>query len=88
MEVVKVAGKVGGKLGFSTRVRPAEWKRYGRGAGPIRNKEMCLEALRNKEKGIKTYVLAFHDNIEKSKGTKHCMEYAKKLGLEVILWSH
>jgi len=41
--------------------QPADWKKYGRAAGPIRNREMLKEAP--------DLVLAFHDSIEASKGT-------------------
>ena len=50
---------------------PANWLRYGRGAGPIRNQQMLDE-------GKPTLVLAFHNNINKSKGTKDMVERAKK----------
>ncbi len=42
---------------------PADWNQYGRSAGPIRNQQMLTE-------GKPTLVLAFHDNIHNSKGTK------------------
>lgn len=41
---------------------PADWGRFGRGAGPIRNRQMARVAK-------PTFVLAFHDHILKSKGT-------------------
>ena len=47
---------------------PADWKKYGRAAGPIRNREMAE---------IADYVICFWDN--KSKGTKSMIDYAKKL---------
>lgn len=42
----------------------ANWNRYGKAAGPIRNSEMLLY-----HSDIDLY-LAFHNNIEKSVGTK------------------
>jgi len=51
---------------------PADWKRYGRGAGPKRNTEMANYAEQ---------LIAFWDG--ESKGTKHMINQAKKLGLEV-----
>ncbi len=54
--------------GFKTEKHPADWKKYGRAAGPIRNKEMA---------SLSDYVICFWDN--KSKGTKSMIEYAKKL---------
>ncbi|MBE6903645.1 MAG: DUF2493 domain-containing protein [Ruminococcaceae bacterium] len=54
--------------GYEIELHPANWKEYGRAAGPIRNKEMaeCCD-----------YVICFWDG--KSKGTKSMIEYAKKL---------
>lgn len=60
-------------LGF-----PADWKKYRRAAGPIRNKQMLDE-------GKPDLVLAFHTNIENSKGTKNMIEQAKDRGIKVIL---
>lgn len=47
----------------------ADWKQYGRGAGMVRNKEIIAHA---------DYVLAFWDG--ESKGTKHSISLAEKLG--------
>jgi len=57
---------------------PANWNKYGKAAGPIRNKQMLDE-------GKPDIVLAFHTNIEKSKGTKNMIEQAKKRGIKVLL---
>lgn len=53
---------------------PANWNEYGRAAGPMRNFQMLNE-------GKPDIVLAFHDNIEKSKGTKHMVSVAKERGI-------
>lgn len=66
----KMAGEVAEFLGFKVIVEEADWKRYGLGAGPIRNKKM----LSHKP----DIVIAFHSNIEKSKGTKCMVKLAKK----------
>ena len=47
---------------------PADWNKYGKGAGPIRNKLMA-------EKG--DMLVAFWDG--ESKGTKHMIDCMKKL---------
>mgnify|MGYP001591945783 CR=1 FL=1 len=57
---------------------PAEWEKYGRAAGPIRNQQMLTE-------GKPDIVLAFHDNIVKSKGTADMIKRAMRAGLKVYL---
>jgi hypothetical protein len=74
----KIAGMVGKKLGFDVRSFPANWEKYGRAAGPIRNKEMINELLKYESR----VMFAFHDCIEQSRGTKNCVTQAKKLGIE------
>lgn len=51
---------------------PADWKRYGKGAGPLRNQQMANEA---------THCILFWDGI--SKGTKVMHELAKRAGLKI-----
>ena len=58
--------------GYPLRGFAAEWGKFGRGAGIIRNKLMAKNA---------THLLAFWDG--KSRGTMHMIDYADKLGLEV-----
>lgn len=58
--------------GFKVEKYPADWKTYGRAAGPKRNKLMAE---------VSDYVICFWD--EKSKGTKSMIEYAKKCGKPV-----
>lgn len=57
---------------------PADWKKYGRAAGPIRNKQMLDE-------GKPDLVLAFHTDIKNSKGTKNMIQQAKDRGIKIIL---
>ena len=63
------------KLGLKHLDFPANWAKYGKAAGPKRNKQM-LEQLPD-------LVIAFHSNIESSKGTKNCIEQAKKRNIQV-----
>lgn len=53
---------------------PADWERYGKSAGYIRNKEMAQTA---------DALMAFWDG--KSRGTKHMIDLAEKEGLKVIV---
>ena len=55
---------------------PADWKKYGRAAGPIRNKQM-LEYATEQEAGL----IAFWNG--ESKGTKNMISIAEKAGIEV-----
>lgn len=68
-------GDVAKGLGFAVTPYPADWDRYGKGAGPVRNRVM-LDARPD-------LVIAFHDSIETSKGTKDCIEEAQHRGIEV-----
>jgi len=54
---------------------PADWKTHGKAAGPIRNRQMLDMAP--------DVVLAFHVDLAASKGTKDCVEEAKRRGIPV-----
>lgn len=58
---------------------PADWNRYGRGAGPKRNAQMTAYA---RERGGRA--LFFWDG--KSRGTAHCIRSAKKAGIPIMIW--
>jgi hypothetical protein len=73
-----IAQVLAAESGIVHRIYYAAWKRYGRGAGPIRNGRMLQDI--NPQ-----LVLAFHNTIERSRGTKDCMEQARKRGCEVWL---
>lgn len=71
----RIAGKVGHALGFVVHACPAEWDRYGKAAGPIRNRAML--ALHQDVE----LVIAFHDSIETSKGTRDMLGVATDRGI-------
>lgn len=56
---------------------PAQWKRDGKKAGPIRNRQMAKE-------GNPQYVLAFHRNPQSSKGTYDMMTVATKMQVPAL----
>lgn len=58
----------------------ANWKKFGKAAGPIRNKQMLDE-------GKPEIVIAFHNNIEQSKGTKDMIRQARERGIPVEIKS-
>ena len=66
-------------LMWSCRAVSANWEKYGRTAGPIRNQEML-----DMDPDL---VIAFHDDLANSKGTKDMVSRAKKKGVKVILIS-
>lgn len=53
--------------GYDIKKYPADWKKYGAAAGPIRNREMAKEA---------DMIICFWDGL--SKGTKSLIDYAIK----------
>lgn len=60
------------EYGIPLKVFPAEWERYGKGAGPIRNQEMANYA---------THCIVFLG--ENSRGSKNMVETAKRYKLKV-----
>lgn len=61
-------------LGVPTERHPADWSKYGRGAGPIRNQEMV-------DLGA-DLCLAFP--LPGSRGTANCMKLARAAGIPVF----
>jgi len=74
-----IAGRLANDLGFPVRAYPADWSKYGRAAGPIRNKQMLDQ---NPD-----LVLAFHPDITKSKGTGNMVKIAKAKGTPVEVFA-
>jgi len=72
-----MARDIGRVLGFEVISEFADWDAYHKAAGPIRNAKML------------TYkpilCLAFHKNIQESKGTLNMITQARKAGVPVIL---
>lgn len=56
---------------------PADWKTYGRAAGPIRNEQMAKVADK---------LIAFWDG--KSRGTRSMINLAKKHGCEITVFDY
>lgn len=76
------AGKACQELKLPCEVFKADWVKYGKAAGPIRNKQMLDKLMTS---GSNKIVLAFHDNINNSKGTKNTITQAKNLGIKTML---
>jgi peptidoglycan/xylan/chitin deacetylase (PgdA/CDA1 family) len=69
------------ELGIEVFPFPADWSTYGRAAGPIRNKLMLDE-------GHPELVVAFHDNLPASKGTRDMVSRARIRGIKTVLVEH
>jgi len=77
----RLSGIVAEELGIKVdKVYYANWPKYGRSAGPIRNQEMLTLGKPN-------LVLAFHPNLSQSKGTKDMVERATRAGVPVKLFT-
>ena len=61
-------------------VFPANWKKYGRAAGPIRNQHMAEDA----RAADASHLLAFWDM--RSPGTKNMINTAKKINIPVSVY--
>lgn len=72
-----IAGRVAATMGLRVTAVPADWQTHGKSAGPIRNRKM-LDMRPD-------LVLAFHENIETSKGTADCVTEARARGIKVVL---
>ena len=74
-----IGGYIARQLGFGVAEYPAKWYEYGKRAGMIRNRQML-------EEGKPDIVLAFHNNIKRSKGTKNMVEIAMAAGIPVHIF--
>lgn len=70
------AGRAATELGIPVAVYPANWKKHGKAAGPIRNALMLAE-------GRPDIVLAFHEDIGLGRGTADMVAKAKAADVEV-----
>jgi hypothetical protein len=73
-----IARKIAQELEIPFHCYPAQWKKYGDAAGPIRNQQMI-----NREHP--DMVIAFHGYIEKSKGTKDMVSKARAAGIQTYI---
>lgn len=64
--------------GVKLKIFPADWKKYGRSAGPIRNKQMIDYIIKLDKKLVVAFVS------ENSRGTKNTITLAGKEGIPVI----
>ncbi|HHV30694.1 MAG TPA: DUF2493 domain-containing protein [Clostridium sp.] len=67
-------------LNIEYREYKADWKKYGRAAGPKRNQQML-------DCESPDLVVAFHPNIDESKGTKDMINRSKKANIPIEIYS-
>lgn len=88
MSLDMLADRAAKYLRFETDPMPADWDKYGKAAGPIRNIEMvnkdpkpdvCFAFGKDCNRSGCTLVPGRHI----SHGTRHCATYAKQQGIEV-----
>lgn len=73
----KMCAHVAAKLGYTVTAYPADWSTLSKAAGPMRNQAM-LDT--NPDIGL---VLAFHDDLARSKGTADMVRRARAAGIPV-----
>lgn len=70
----KMCGWIAEQLGLTVLKFPADWDKYGKAAGPIRNQQMI-------DKGKPTEAIAFWDGV--SRGTSDMINRLKKANIPV-----
>ena len=73
----KITERLCGELKIECKIYNADWEKFGKGAGFIRNNLM----LNNNP----DLVVAFHSSIEDSKGSKMCLILAERRGIETLV---
>jgi YspA, cpYpsA-related SLOG family len=84
--------------GWKVIRRPAQWKKFGYGAGPLRNREMIADAVRLRDQhqaavaivGFVAWCLEegcryrhAYGERHPTHGTAHCLDLARRAGLDV-----
>lgn len=71
-------GRAAEKYGLIVEEYPAEWHKYGKRAGPIRNAQQLRE-------GKPDATIAFHDNIGESRGTIDMIKKSVQSDREIVV---
>lgn len=75
-----LAMKAAIQLNLPVKGFPVDWKKYGNSAGPRRNQQMLDE---NPDISM---VIAFHPDMQSSRGTRDMIARAKVLGIKTYLF--
>ena len=78
-----ICAAVAEALGFVVRGYPADWEKHRKAAGPIRNQQM-IDVEKTPEEPI-DLCLAFHNNIENSRGTADMIKRVDKANIPMKL---
>ena len=78
-----IARNIAKELGFNVEAFPAQWELFGKAAGMMRNSQMLSFLIRTEKD--KPLVVAFHNDIERSKGTADMVKQASRQDIEVII---
>lgn len=77
----EIAGTIARRFGFNVIAMPAQWRVFGKKAGPMRNAAMVNLLATLEFHGYDCIVLAFP--LEGSVGTYDCMRQAESAGFKV-----
>lgn len=80
----RIVAAVARVLGMKVVEMPADWARYSKTAGPIRNRKMLAYLMTAADPD--RAVVAFHDRLEASKGTADMVRAAQDADVEVLLF--
>ena len=74
-----LAGRIGQACNHEIISFPAQWERYGRAAGPIRNRQMLDE-------GKPDLIVAFFNDRSKSRGTNNMISQAEQANKLIAIY--
>lgn len=77
----RIAGSLAQRAGLTVIAYPADWDRYGRGAGPVRNQRMLTEGKPTEVHAFKT---EFDPSLRRG-GTEHMVRIAMAAGIAVVI---
>lgn len=80
-----IAGDIARAIDIPVEIFPAQWDRHGNAAGPIRNRVMIDRAMSLKrDHGYGVAVVAFHNDLKNSRGTRDMAKQATGRDLLVL----
>jgi sugar/nucleoside kinase (ribokinase family) len=76
----RMAASAASAAGLAVETHPAKWEVHGDRAGPMRNEEMMASGV--------DLVVAFHDHLDRSRGTRDTLRRAAEHGIGVLIVGH